>query len=83
MMGVTYETAWSLFHRLRECAIDLDAGPIGGKARNAKRGKPPPKKQAVFFACRARWRGPVLSRRERKRGDAAPCSDQARQPSSR
>lgn len=62
MMGITYETAWFLFHRLRECAIDLNAGPIGGenktveadesyvggKARNAKRGKPPPKKQAVF-----------------------------------
>jgi transposase-like protein len=62
MMNVTYETAWFLFHRLRECAIDLNASPIGGenktveadetfvggKARNAKRGKPPPKKQVVF-----------------------------------
>ncbi|MCP4330617.1 MAG: IS1595 family transposase [Alphaproteobacteria bacterium] len=62
MIGTTYETAWFLFHRLRECTIDPKRGPIGGenkvveadetyvggKARNAKRGKPVPKKQAVF-----------------------------------
>ncbi len=63
MMGLgSYETAWFLFHRLRECAIDPSRGPIGGegkvveadesyvggKARNAKRGKAPPKKYAVF-----------------------------------
>lgn len=62
MLGVTYETAWFLFHRLRECAIDPKAGPIGGsnkvveadetyvggKARNARKGKPVPKKHAVF-----------------------------------
>lgn len=62
MIGTNYETAWFLFHRLRECAIDPKRGPvggsnkvvevdetyIGGKAKNAKRGKPVPKKQAVF-----------------------------------
>jgi transposase-like protein len=62
MLGTNYETAWFLFHRLRECAIDPKRGPIGGenkvieadetyiggKAKNAKRGKPVPKKQAVF-----------------------------------
>lgn len=62
MLGVSYETAWFLFHRLRECAIDPNAGPIGGsnkvveadetyvggKARNARKGKPVPKKHAVF-----------------------------------
>jgi len=63
MMGLgSYETAWFLFHRLRECAIDPKRGPIGGegkvveadesyvggKARNARKGKPVPKKYAVF-----------------------------------
>jgi len=61
MLGCTYETAWFLFHRLRECTIDPKAGPIGGsnkvveadetyvggKAKNAHRGKPVPKKEAV------------------------------------
>jgi transposase-like protein len=61
MIGTNYETAWFLFHRLRECAIDALPGPlggenkvveavetyVGGKARNAKRGKPVPKKEAV------------------------------------
>jgi transposase-like protein len=62
MLGTNYETAWFLFHRLREAANDIDgAGPlggenkvveadeayIGGKARNKAFG-PPPKKMAVF-----------------------------------
>ena len=61
MLGTNYETAWFLFHRLRECAIDTKAGPIGGankvvesdetyvggKAKNAHKGKPVPKKHAV------------------------------------
>ena len=62
MIGTNYETAWFMFHRLRECAIDPKRGPIGGgnkvveadetyvggKAKNAHKGKPIPKKQAVF-----------------------------------
>ena len=62
MIGTNYETAWFLFHRLRECAIDPKRGPIGGenkvveadetyvggKAKNARKGKPVPKKVAVF-----------------------------------
>ena len=62
MIGTNYETAWFLFHRLRECTINPKRGPVGGenkvveadetyvggKAHNAKRGKPVPKKQAVF-----------------------------------
>lgn len=63
MMGLaSYESAWFLFHRLRECAIELapgglggenkvieaDESYVGGKARNAKKGKPVPKKMAVF-----------------------------------
>jgi len=61
MLGTSYETAWFLFHRLRECAFDPTPGPlggknkvveadecyIGGKARNKAFG-PPPKKHAVF-----------------------------------
>ena len=61
MIGTNYETAWFLFHRLRECADDPKRGPIGGankvveadeiyiggKARNKVFG-PPPKKHAVF-----------------------------------
>ena len=61
MIGTNYETAWFLFHRLRECANDPTPGPIGGankvveadetfiggKARNKAFG-PPPKKHAVF-----------------------------------
>jgi len=61
MIGTNYETAWFLFHRLREAARDPNAGPIGGgnkvveadetyvggKARNKAYG-PVPKKQAVF-----------------------------------
>jgi transposase-like protein len=30
MLATNYETAWFLFHRLREAAIDLDAGPLSG-----------------------------------------------------
>ncbi len=61
MLGTNYETAWFLFHRLRECAIDPKRGPVGGgnkvvevdetyvggKAKNAHKGKPIPKKHAV------------------------------------
>ncbi|HLG85990.1 MAG TPA: IS1595 family transposase [Alphaproteobacteria bacterium] len=61
MIGTNYETAWFLFHRLREAAVDTPAGPIGGankvveadesylggKAKNKAFG-PPPKKMAVF-----------------------------------
>lgn len=60
MLGTNYETAWFLFHRLRECANEFDPGPlggknkvvevdesyIGGKAKNKAFG-PPPKKHAV------------------------------------
>ncbi len=61
MIGTTYETAWFLFHRLREAAWDPKRGPIGGenkvveadetyiggKAKNKAFG-PPPKKYPVF-----------------------------------
>src|SRR6185312_11871981 len=33
LMGCTYETAWFLFHRLREAARVVDAGPLGGTGR--------------------------------------------------
>jgi transposase-like protein len=62
MLGTNYETAWFLFHRLREAANDLkgsdpiggvnkvveaDEAFIGGIARNKAYG-PPPKKYAIF-----------------------------------
>lgn len=31
MLGTSYETAWFLFHRLRECAIDPKRGAVGGE----------------------------------------------------
>jgi transposase-like protein len=31
MMGTNYETAWFLFHRLREAARVIDGGPLGGE----------------------------------------------------
>jgi transposase-like protein len=33
MMGVTYETAWFLFHRLRECTTTTNQGPLGGDGK--------------------------------------------------
>jgi transposase-like protein len=33
MLGTNYETAWFLFHRLREAAVDLDPGPLGGSGK--------------------------------------------------
>jgi transposase-like protein len=61
MLGTNYETAWFLFHRLREAAVDSDSAMlgvegkvveadetyVGGKARNKAYG-PPPRKMAVF-----------------------------------
>lgn len=60
-LGVTYKTAWFMTHRIREAMRDTDAGPIGGaggdlesdetyvggKAKNAHKGKPAPRKHAV------------------------------------
>jgi transposase-like protein len=31
MLGTNYETAWFLFHRLRECTPGTNGGPIGGE----------------------------------------------------
>lgn len=33
MLGTNYETAWFLFHRLREAAKDQTQGPIGGESK--------------------------------------------------
>jgi transposase-like protein len=60
-LEVTYKTAWFMTHRIREAMRDINAGPIGGeggdlesdetyiggKAKNAHKGKPEPKKHAV------------------------------------
>jgi transposase-like protein len=62
MLGITYKTAWFMAHRIRESMREFNPGPlggqnkvveadetfIGGKAKNAKKGKPIPKKEAVF-----------------------------------
>lgn len=62
MLGVTYKTAWFLCHRVREAmGLAKSSGPIGGKGKtvesdetfvggkkkNAKNGKPTPKKHPV------------------------------------
>ena len=61
MIGTNYKTAWFLFHRLREYAVNPNPGPlggenkvveadetyVGGKAKSKAFG-PPPKKEAVF-----------------------------------
>jgi transposase-like protein len=61
MIGTNYETAWFLFHRLREASNDLTRGPIGGegkivesdetliggKAKNRAYAKKEPKKHTV------------------------------------
>ena len=36
LMGCTYETAWFLFHRLREAARPSDPGPLGGPGRTVE-----------------------------------------------
>jgi transposase-like protein len=62
MIGTNYETAWFLFHRLREASNDLTPGPIGGsgkvvesdetviggKAKNRAYAAKEPKKHAVL-----------------------------------
>jgi len=63
MLGVTYKTAWFMMHRIREAMgtsaetdgplggpgkiVESDETYVGGKAKNAKNGKPIPKKHAV------------------------------------
>lgn len=59
-IGVTYKTAWFMFHRIREAmkepafasklsgTIEADETYIGGKKKNAKRGRGTPNKQAVM-----------------------------------
>lgn len=62
MLGITYEAAWFLAHRLREAMRDPNPAPIGGqnkvveidetyvggKAKNRAYAKKPPKKEAVM-----------------------------------
>ncbi|CFX28083.1 transposase [Candidatus Filomicrobium marinum] len=63
MLGVTYKTAWFMMHRIREAMspsatdtspiggtdkiVESDETFVGGKAKNAKRFKPVPKKYPV------------------------------------
>lgn len=63
MLGVTYKTAWFMMHRIREAmsmtpatsgplggtgkVVESDETFVGGKAKNAKKGKPTPKKVPV------------------------------------
>lgn len=60
-LGVTYKTAWFMAHRIREGmrefspdpiggankTVEVDETYVGGKAKNAKRGAPIPKKEPV------------------------------------
>ena len=66
MLGTNYETAWFMFHRLREAANDLTPSPlggqskvveadesyIGGKAKNKAFGLP--EKDGRVLSCRTR-----------------------------
>lgn len=36
MLGTNYETAWFLFHRLRECPKDMGRGPLGGEGKTVE-----------------------------------------------
>jgi transposase-like protein len=62
-LEITYKTAWFLAHRIREAmregklpggiggenkVVEADETFVGGKAKNAKKGKPVPVKEAVF-----------------------------------
>lgn len=62
-LEVTYKTAWFMAHRIREAmregkipgglggqnkVVEVDETYIGGKAKNAKRGAPVPKKEPVI-----------------------------------
>src|SRR5436189_2398301 len=56
MLGVTYKTAWFMFHRIREAmrdpafqerlggTVEADETFVGGKGKNVHRGKPVPPK---------------------------------------
>jgi transposase-like protein len=62
MLGVSKKTAWFLCHRIRESlretkpeapggqnkVVEADESYVGGRAKNAKRGAPIPRKEAVF-----------------------------------
>lgn len=62
MLALPYKTAWFMMHRVREAmregtfpgglggenkVVEADETYVGGKAKNAKRGKPVPRKEAV------------------------------------
>lgn len=36
MIGVTYKTAWFMFHRIRESMIDAGLPPMGGEGKNVQ-----------------------------------------------
>ena len=36
MLGTNYETAWFLFHRLRECPKGISDGPLGGEGKTVE-----------------------------------------------
>jgi transposase-like protein len=80
MLGTNYETAWFLFHRLREAANDISGSDpiggenkiveadetfIGGKARNKAFG-PPPKKYVVFTLVERGRRSAITAYRQRR-----------------
>jgi transposase-like protein len=56
LIGTTYETAWFLFHRLREAAADPKAGPLGGENKVVEADE-------SYFGGRPRTRRSVLRRR--------------------
>ena len=78
MLGVTYKTAWFMAHRIREAMRDFNPDPIGGKnkvveadetfiggkARNAKKGKPMCQRLAAEILDAYKGEGTAVTTRE-------------------
>lgn len=72
-IGVTYKTAWFMFHRLREAMSDPSAPPIGGEGKiieadEAYHGR----KKAPSGIARVAWRSSVSQRWQERPGQEAP-----------
>ena len=93
MLGITYQSAWFLAHRIREAMTDQTPSPIGGANKVVeadevicRRQSQKPRIQAGtkeayrHIACRAWRRSPFVPCQERNRKDASRNRSQNRQP---